>query len=86
MHKRTLLAKQLFTGNGCLSNHAVVIEQDKIVEIVPFNQTNPNVDPIYDIIAPAFLDIQIYDKTHYYHHLKNFRHYYMSNHPYSLNR
>ena len=60
MHKRTLLAKQLFTGNGCLSNHAVVIEQDKIVEIVPIDQTIPNAGPIYDIIAPAFLDIQIY--------------------------
>lgn len=60
MHKKTILAKQLFTGNSCLLNHAVIIENDKIVEILPNDQTPPNAGPIYDIVAPAFLDIQIY--------------------------
>jgi N-acetylglucosamine-6-phosphate deacetylase len=60
MHKRTFLAKQLFTGYSCLIDHAVVIEHGKIVEIIPFNQTISNAGPTYEIIAPAFLDIQIY--------------------------
>lgn len=60
MHKKTFLAKQLFTGTGCLNNHAVVIENNRIIAIVPNDKTIANAGPIYDIIAPAFLDIQIY--------------------------
>jgi N-acetylglucosamine-6-phosphate deacetylase len=60
MHKKTFLAKQLFTGNSCLIDHAVVIEDNTIVDIIPNNQTVSNAGPVYDIIAPAFLDIQIY--------------------------
>jgi N-acetylglucosamine-6-phosphate deacetylase len=60
MHKKTFLAKQLFTGNSCMINHAVVIENNRIIDIIPNNKTLPNAGPVYDIIAPAFLDIQIY--------------------------
>ncbi len=60
MHKKTILAKRLFTGNSCLFNHAVVIEDNRIVDIVSKDKTIPNAGPIYDIVAPAFLDIQIY--------------------------
>jgi N-acetylglucosamine-6-phosphate deacetylase len=60
MHKKTFLAKQLFTGNNCLINQAVVIEDNKIVDIIPIDKTLHNAGPIYDLIAPAFLDIQIY--------------------------
>lgn len=45
MHKKTLLAKQLFTGDTCLKNHGVVIEQDKIVEIIPIDQLIPHAGP-----------------------------------------
>ena len=60
MTKKTFLAKKLFTGNDCLSNHAVVVEDNKIVDILSIDQITPHAGPIYDIIAPAFLDIQIY--------------------------
>lgn len=60
MTKKTFLAKQLFTGSECLHHHAVVVEDHKIVDILPINHIPPHAGPIYDIIAPAFIDIQIY--------------------------
>jgi N-acetylglucosamine-6-phosphate deacetylase len=54
------LAKQLFTGKDCLINHAVQVEDGKIVAILPNEGLPDNSGLIYDIIAPAFLDIQIY--------------------------
>ncbi len=60
MTKKTYLAKQLFTGSDCLFNHAVVVENNTIVSIEPNDQLTPQEGPIFDIIAPAFLDIQIY--------------------------
>ena len=60
MHKKTILAKQLFTGNNCLLNHAVVIEDNRIIEIFPYEEPITNHAYSYDIVAPAFLDIQIY--------------------------
>lgn len=60
MTRKTFLAKKLFTGHSCLLNHAVVVENNQIVEIVPNEKMVANAGPLYDIIAPAFLDIQIY--------------------------
>jgi len=60
MHKKTYFAKQLFTGKNCLTNHAVVVEDNLIVDIIPYDTIANNGDPIYDIIAPSFVDIQIY--------------------------
>ena len=60
MIKKTYLAKQLYTGSDCLINHAVVVENGSIVAILPIDQMPPQAGPIYDIIAPAFVDIQIY--------------------------
>ncbi|MCX6207190.1 MAG: N-acetylglucosamine-6-phosphate deacetylase [Bacteroidetes bacterium] len=60
MTKKTFLAKQLFTGSEYLHHHAVIVEDNKIVSILPFEQIPPHAGPIYDIIAPAFIDIQIY--------------------------
>lgn len=60
MINKTYLAKQLFTGSECLTNHAVIVADNKIVEIKSIDQIPPHSGPIYDIIAPAFIDIQIY--------------------------
>ena len=60
MTKKTYLAKNLYTGSDCLLNSAIVVEDHKIVDIVSINQIPPHSAPIYDIIAPAFIDIQIY--------------------------
>lgn len=54
------LAKQLYTGHRCLINHAVQVDAGKVVAILPNEGLPDNAGPIYDIIAPAFLDIQIY--------------------------
>ena len=60
MHKKTILAKQLFTGNNCLHNQTLVIEDNRITEIFPSDEFITNHTNSYDIVAPAFLDIQIY--------------------------
>ncbi len=57
---KTYLAKQLFTGHECLMNHAIQVEAGKVIAILPNEGLPENAGPIYDIIAPAFLDIQIY--------------------------
>ena len=43
MTKKIYLAKQLFTGDSCLLNHAVVVEDDQIVEILPNENIIANV-------------------------------------------
>ncbi len=60
MNKKTFLAKKLFTGNECLNDHAVVVENNCISEIIPIQHVAANSGPLYDIVAPAFIDIQIY--------------------------
>jgi N-acetylglucosamine-6-phosphate deacetylase len=60
MSKKIYLAKQLFTGTKFLNNHAVEVVDECITRIVPNSQLPNNAGPIYDIIAPAFIDIQIY--------------------------
>lgn len=60
MHSNIYLAKRLFTGSECLTNHAVEVIDGCITRIVPNHELPQNAGPIYDIIAPAFIDIQIY--------------------------
>lgn len=60
MTKKIFLAKKLFTGNECLEHQAVIIENNYITEIKAIHDIPANSGPLYDIIAPAFIDIQIY--------------------------
>ena len=53
-------AEQLFTGNEWLAQHAVVIRDEKIADIVSFDSLDDKNIPIHPIIAPAFIDMQIY--------------------------
>lgn len=60
MTKKIYLAKKLFTGSENLDNYAVIVENNRIKEIIPVKDLPENSGPVYDIIAPAFMDIQIY--------------------------
>lgn len=53
-------AAKLFTGTGWLTNHAVVVADGKIIDIVSADTVTNELQGNYPIIAPAFMDIQIY--------------------------
>ncbi len=53
-------AAKLFTGNEWLSNQTVVVADGKILDLEAFETaTDPEI-PHHPIIAPAFIDLQIY--------------------------
>jgi N-acetylglucosamine-6-phosphate deacetylase len=57
------IADRIFTGEEWLSDHAVLVEKDIIKEVVPSAAIPANIPTkIFDncIIAPAFIDLQIY--------------------------
>lgn len=56
---RTIKAAKLFTGSNWLNDQSVVITDGKITAIGPAAQTGGAVTEC-DILAPSFLDIQIY--------------------------
>lgn len=53
-------ADKVFTGSEWLSQHTVVVSQGKIIEVVP--SANLSTEPVstHHLLAPAFIDIQIY--------------------------
>ncbi len=59
--KKIYLANRLFTGNEWLQQHAVVVERGAITDIIPATAVSSGTAAIqYAIIAPAFVDIQLY--------------------------
>lgn len=59
--KKIYLANRLFTGNGWLHNHAAVVERGAITDIIPASVVSSGTAAIqHAIIAPAFVDIQLY--------------------------
>ena len=56
-------AETIFTGNSLLQYHAIVVKNNSIESIVPQNALDPTIE-LLDfgdaIIAPAFVDIQLY--------------------------
>ncbi|GAC1537598.1 MAG: N-acetylglucosamine-6-phosphate deacetylase [Sediminibacterium sp.] len=58
--KKIYLANRLFTGDTWLSQHAVVVERGVITDIVPATAVQGLATLQYAILAPAFVDIQIY--------------------------
>jgi len=60
--KKIYFAKQLFTGEKQLNDHAVIIDNGVIVDIVPGSSLQPDIDTIIpvEILAPAFIDLQVY--------------------------
>ncbi|MGB3008245.1 MAG: amidohydrolase family protein, partial [Chitinophagaceae bacterium] len=56
-------AKHIFTGETWLTNHAVITKGGKIKELVPLSSSlTTQATQLFDncIIAPAFIDLQIY--------------------------
>ncbi len=53
-------ANKIFTGTGWLYDHSVITENGKIVDLVPTASLSGTVTERHSIIAPAFMDIQIY--------------------------
>ncbi len=51
-------ADKIFTGNEWLTNHAIVVENNRIKEIIPATETAQHFSNAF--IAPAFIDLQIY--------------------------
>jgi N-acetylglucosamine-6-phosphate deacetylase len=64
MSNRTIYsAERIFTGYEMLQGHAVAVEDKIVVDIIDANKINDN-DKVIDfkncIIAPAFIDLQLY--------------------------
>ena len=53
-------AAKLFTGTGWLKEQIISVSDGKIIDIIPANSNNDSSIIRYPIIAPAFIDIQIY--------------------------
>jgi N-acetylglucosamine-6-phosphate deacetylase len=53
-------AATIFTGEQVLENQAIVVSNNIIEAIVSIRSLHKNADQHFDIIAPAFIDIQIY--------------------------
>ena len=62
MSAKIYIADKVFTGNEILQHHAIVIENDIIIDIKPAAECNNNdvVDYKQALIAPAFIDLQLY--------------------------
>jgi N-acetylglucosamine-6-phosphate deacetylase len=52
--------KKLFTGHQWLENQTVVVSAGKIIDLVATKKLPENTADIHQIIAPAFIDLQIY--------------------------
>jgi len=53
-------ADKIFTGSEWLSQHTVVVEQGRILELVPSDTCKGEPTSSGHLLAPAFMDIQIY--------------------------
>ena len=53
-------ANKVFTGTSWLADSVITTADGKITEIIPFDPALENPEIVYPIIAPAFIDLQIY--------------------------
>lgn len=53
-------ADKIFTGTQWLHGHAVLVQQGRIIDLVPSESLEDGSVSSYHILAPAFMDIQIY--------------------------
>jgi N-acetylglucosamine-6-phosphate deacetylase len=53
-------AKKVFTGKEWLADHAIIVADGKIADIVGYGSLGKKPSIKYPILAPAFIDIQIY--------------------------
>lgn len=63
MAKTAYIADRIFTGDDWLKGHAIIIEKDKVLQLLPVVSLPGNIRKIeynQGILAPAFIDLQIY--------------------------
>src|SRR5687768_9896705 len=56
-------AKRIFTGTSWLQDHAIVVDDSRVVDLVPKQNVSSNVSIIdygNNFITPSFIDVQIY--------------------------
>jgi N-acetylglucosamine-6-phosphate deacetylase len=53
-------AGKIFTGKEWLTDHAVMVADGKIIDIVAYDSLNEKPAVKYHMLAPAFIDVQIY--------------------------
>lgn len=58
--RQVYAAQKIFTGTNWLEEHAVVVVDGKIADIVPSASLSDLPAKKYPLLAPAFIDIQIY--------------------------
>jgi len=62
-NQKTIIADRVFTGDNWLDDHAVIIDNGRITDVVPSSSIKANKDTekfTGCFIAPAFIDLQIY--------------------------
>jgi N-acetylglucosamine-6-phosphate deacetylase len=57
---RVYAAEKIFTGKEWLADHAVIVANGKITDIVAYDTLSEKPAEKYPMLAPAFIDIQIY--------------------------
>lgn len=63
MKKAALIPDRIFTGENFLQEHAILVEEDKITNVIPLVELPSEIDQQVlkgKQIAPAFIDLQIY--------------------------
>lgn len=58
--RQVFAAEKVFTGNEWLDEHAIITAGGKIIDIVPSGSLSDQPSIKYHLLAPAFIDIQIY--------------------------
>ncbi|GAC1589438.1 MAG: N-acetylglucosamine-6-phosphate deacetylase [Ginsengibacter sp.] len=53
-------AKRIFTGHHFLDDHSIIVEDGHVADIVPSSVIGDDTLPLHDLIAPSFIDLQIY--------------------------
>lgn len=60
---KAFIADRIFTGEVLLNDHAVIVEEGIITDLLPATALSLNIETVYfpgTILAPAFIDLQIY--------------------------
>ena len=60
---KAYIAKQIFTGEQWLHEHAAIVDEGIITDVIPVTDLHPLMEVEYysdHILAPAFIDLQIY--------------------------
>ncbi|MEP1551986.1 amidohydrolase family protein, partial [Paraglaciecola sp.] len=58
-----LINTQIFTGQSVLQNHAVIVESDKVVAVMPQSELPAAIERRFDLsgryLVPGFIDLQV---------------------------